>query len=49
MADGTAGIDSNKRKLSGYVYSTDRAILNGAKVTCDEFETLTSMGSSEIV
>ena len=41
MADGKAGIDSKKKKLSGYVCSTDCAILNGAKITCNEFETLT--------
>ena len=41
MADGKVGIDSEKGKLSGYVSSTDRAILNGAQVICDEFETLT--------
>ena len=41
MVDGKAGINSQKNKLSGYVSSTSQAILNGAKVTCGEFERLT--------
>lgn len=41
MVDGKAGINSPKNNLSGYVHSISRIILNGAKVTCGEFESIT--------
>lgn len=36
-----AGEKNEKSKISGRVFSEGGAILNGAKVTCDSFETLT--------
>ena len=41
MVDDKVGINSQKNMLSGYVYSKSQAILNGVKVTCGDFETLT--------
>ena len=41
MAEGKAEDDSAKSKLSGHIYSKSGALLNGARIMCDGFETLT--------